>query len=151
MLDRSNVEIAQTIEVDDFIVSDELSSLMLAQVSERLELHRVFAELFDAAGSFISLRPAELYAPGHAVSYAAIVAAASRRGESALGYRIGRRAVTLNPRKSARVTLGPGDQVLVLGERTARPNTPTVFPARVVSQHSLNGAKVTAPVPNPTD
>ena len=40
----------------------------------------------------------------HTVSYAAIVAAASRRGESALGYRIGRRAVTLNPRKSARVT-----------------------------------------------
>jgi Trk K+ transport system NAD-binding subunit len=151
MLDRANVEIAQTIEVDDFIVSDELSSLMLAQVSERLELHRVFAELFDAEGSFISLRPAELYAPTHTISYASVVAAAARRGESAIGYRIGRRAVTLNPAKSTRITLGPGDQVLVLGERTARPTAATVFPARVVSQHSLNGATLTAAISDAPD
>jgi hypothetical protein len=79
-----------------------------------------------------------------------VVAAASRRGESAIGYRIGRRAVTLNPRKSARVTLGPGDEVLVLGERTARPAAVTVFPARVVSQ-SLNGARLTSAVSDAMD
>ncbi len=63
MRDRANVLIARTIEVDDFIVSDELSSLMLAQVSERRELDAVFRELFDASGSVLALRPAARYAP----------------------------------------------------------------------------------------
>ena len=44
--------------VIDFIVSDELSSLMIAQLSERLELHQVFDELFDAEGCLIALHPA---------------------------------------------------------------------------------------------
>jgi ion channel POLLUX/CASTOR len=121
MLDRANVDIAQTTGVDDFIVSDELSSLMIAQVSERLELQDVFHELFDAEGSFISLHPAALYAPARDVSFESVVAAAAERGESALGYRIGRTAVVLNPPKSTVVTLAANDQVLVLGPRATRP------------------------------
>jgi voltage-gated potassium channel Kch len=124
MLDRGNVDIAQTTGVDDFIVSDELSSLMIAQVSERLELQDVFRELFDADGCFVALHPAVLYAPDETVSYASIVASAVERGESALGYRVGRDPVVLNPRKSARVTLGVTDQVLVLGPRGERPAAP---------------------------
>lgn len=118
MLDRANVEIAQTTGVNDFIVSDELSSLMIAQLSERLELGVVFNELFDADGCFVSLRPAPLYAPDHEVAFLDLVAAASRRGETAMGYRVAATGdVVLNPVKSARVTLGVRDQVLVLGER----------------------------------
>ena len=146
LLDRANVDIAQTIDVDDFIVSDELSSLMLAQVSERLELADVFHELFTASGAFISLRPAALYAPTHTVSFGSVVAAASARGESAIGYRVGRRAVTLNPSKSARVTLNDGDTVLVLGARSVRPGPDArSFPARMIDGDSLNGARRTAP------
>jgi Trk K+ transport system NAD-binding subunit len=148
LLDRANIDIAQTIDVDDFIVSDELSSLMLAQVSERIELSAVFHELFTASGAFISLRPAALYAPAHTVSFGSIVASASLRGESALGYRIGKRAVVLNPPKSTRVTLSPSDSVLVLGERIARPSDDpesTIFPARMIPRVSLNGAKLPAP------
>jgi hypothetical protein len=154
LLDRSNVDIAQTIDVDDFIVSDELSSLMLAQVSERIELADVFHELFTATGAFISLRPAALYAPTHTVSFGSIVAAASQRGESALGYRIGKRAVTLNPAKSARVTLSAQDSVLVLGARAERHTEPppsTVFPARMIPEVSLNGAKLPTPTAEPAE
>jgi Trk K+ transport system NAD-binding subunit len=120
MLDRSNVEIAQTTGADDFIVSDELSSLMIAQVSERLELQDVFSELFDADGCFVSLRPALLYAPDHETAFVSIVASASERGETAIGYRVGREHVVLNPPKSTRVRLGEGDEVLVLASRPER-------------------------------
>jgi hypothetical protein len=118
VLDRTNVDVAQTGRVDDVIISDELSSLMIAQVSERMERHRVFDELFDAGGTFASLRPAPHYVDGAPTTFAAIVAAASRRGESALGWRTGADgAVVVNPPKSAEVALGPDDQVLVLGPR----------------------------------
>jgi len=120
MLDGSNVGVAQTTGVNDFIVSDELSSLMMAQLSERLELQDVFAELFDADGCFVSLHPARLYAPADETTFASIVASAAERGASALGYRIGSAPVVLNPFKSTRVTLGPGDQVLVLAPRAER-------------------------------
>lgn len=120
MLDRANVAVAQTTGVEDFIVSDELSSLMIAQLSERLELHLVFDELFDAEGCFVALHPAPLYAPDGEVAFAEIVAAASERGETALGWRVHRGGgVVLNPAKGDRVTLGADDQVLVLGPRAA--------------------------------
>ncbi|HEY3736510.1 MAG TPA: hypothetical protein VGL26_03630 [Jatrophihabitans sp.] len=120
MLDGSDVEIAQSTGVDDFIVSDELSSLMLAQISERLELRTVFDELFAAEGCFVALYPANRYAAPTPVSYASIVVSAALRGQTALGYRAGDSAVTLNPAKSDEVLLGPGDQVLILGPRVQR-------------------------------
>jgi Trk K+ transport system NAD-binding subunit len=119
MLDRSNVNIARTTGADDFIVSDELSSLMIAQISERLELCDVFQELFDAEGAFVSLHPAALYAADVPTTFARIVAAAAERGETALGYRAGHGDVVLNAAKSTEVRLGPGDQVLVLASRPA--------------------------------
>ncbi|MFN8016719.1 MAG: hypothetical protein U0P45_01210 [Acidimicrobiales bacterium] len=118
MLDRANVAVAQTTGVEDFIVSDELSSLMIAQLSERLELHKVFDELFDADGCFVSLRPARLYAPERDVPYAEVVAAAVARGETAFGWRLAETGeVVVNPPKSGIVRLLEGDQVLVLGPR----------------------------------
>ena len=124
MLDRANVAVAQTTGVEDFIVSDELSSLMIAQLSERLELHMVFDELFDADGCFVALHPAPLYAPADEVTFSAIVAAASQRGETAFGWRVAATGeVVVNPAKSARIALGPVDQVLVLGPRSVRPVT----------------------------
>lgn len=120
MLDASNVEIAQTTGADDFIVSDELSSLMIAQVSERIELQLVFDELFDADGCFVSLRPAPFYAPEDETTFGSVVASAAGRGETALGYRVGRETVVLNPPKSTRVRLGEDDQVLVLAEYPVR-------------------------------
>ena len=126
MLDSTNVAVAGTTGVDDFIVSDELSSLMIAQLSERLELHQVFDELFDAEGCFIALHPAPIYVPVRPVSFAEIVAASAAKGESALGYRIAATSeVVVNPAKSTVVTLGEKDQVLVLGPKVIGPASPS--------------------------
>ena len=50
MLDQRNAALAEATGVDDFVVSDELTSLMLAQLSERAELGQVFDDLFDRSG-----------------------------------------------------------------------------------------------------
>ncbi|MFN2544199.1 MAG: hypothetical protein ABR600_06460 [Actinomycetota bacterium] len=119
VLDQRNVHIAQMAGVDDFIVSDELASLMLAQLSERAELREVFDELFDADGASISLRPAGRFAPNGTVTFAQVVAAGNRFNESVLGYRTaadGR--VVLNPTKSERLAFAPGDEVVVVATRS---------------------------------
>ena len=119
LLDSSNVELARATGADDFVVSDELSSLMLAQLTERPELETVFTDLFDAAGSAIALRPAALYVPEAAVPFSRAVAAARTRGEVAIGFRLqtgpdGAPVNVLNPRKSEVVTLGRDDKVIVI-------------------------------------
>lgn len=118
LLDQSNVAIASTTGVDDFIVSDALTSLMIAQLSERAELQAVFDDLFDPEGAVVELRSAEALVPHEAISFATVVAAAMSQGASAIGYRLSSTGrVVVNPRKDSLVELGPGDQVLVVGLR----------------------------------
>ncbi|RBY87319.1 hypothetical protein [Blastococcus sp. TF02A-26] len=118
VLDRDDVELAQAGGVDDWIVSDEVTSLMLAQLSERTELAQVFLELFSPEGARLSFRPALRYAGHEPVPYGALVAAGAARDESVLGYRdAASGTVHLNPAKSAVLALGPADQVLVVESR----------------------------------
>jgi voltage-gated potassium channel Kch len=119
LLDARDVDLARATGADDFVVSDELSSLMLAQLAERADLEDVFAALFDVEGSAIALQPATWYVTSGQVTFRRVVAAARARGESAIGYRIehgpgGLPVVVLNPHKSDSITLGGGDQVVVI-------------------------------------
>ncbi|RYJ06994.1 MAG: hypothetical protein EON52_03535 [Actinomycetales bacterium] len=101
-------------------MSDEILSLMMTQLSENVRLRPVFEDLLDADGAEIYLRPAAGYVdPGSDVSYATVVAAAARRGETALGYRVaadGDRGILVNPAKSTRFTVAESDRVIVLAE-----------------------------------
>ena len=47
----------------DFIVSQKLISLLMAQLSESPHLADVFADLFDSGGAHVALHPAERYVP----------------------------------------------------------------------------------------
>jgi voltage-gated potassium channel Kch len=121
LLDASDVELAQATGADDFVVSDALSSYVLAQLSENPELEPVYQDLFDAEGSAVGLKPAPWFVQGdQEISFAQVVAAARTRSEVAIGYRIahgndGTPEVVMNPPKSATVTLGNADQVVVIG------------------------------------
>lgn len=61
MMDFRNKELAEVTKINDFIVSEKLISLMLAQVSENRKINRVFAELFAAEGSEIYIKKAAKY------------------------------------------------------------------------------------------
>ena len=124
LLDVRDVELARVANPDDFVVSERLTSLMLAQLSENNELRGVFADLFDAEGVELVLVPAERYGvTGSEMGFGDVVAAARERGHVAVGVRIvsvpveGGLAggdVLVNPPKARRFAFGEGDQVLVL-------------------------------------
>ncbi|HEX8085948.1 MAG TPA: hypothetical protein VF529_16770 [Solirubrobacteraceae bacterium] len=125
MLDDRNRALAQVTEVDDVIVSDKIVSLVLTQLSENPQLDAVFADLLDADGAEIYLRPAADYvATGRELTFATVVEAARRRGETALGYRSAADAhddeaaygVRVNPPKSTAIVPREGDRVIVLAE-----------------------------------
>jgi len=125
MLDSRNRNLAEITQADDFIVSDRLVSLMLAQVAENKALNAVFADLFDPEGAEVYLRPASQYVrTGQAIDFYTVVEAARRRGEVAIGYRRAgfsldkARAygVVVNPNKAEAVTFAAEDMVIVLAE-----------------------------------
>jgi Trk K+ transport system NAD-binding subunit len=125
MLDLRNRELAEAAKVDDFIVSEHLISLMMAQLSENRDLLPVFTDIFDPEGAEIYLKPVgEYIATGQPVNFGAVVEAARRRGETAIGYRLISQShdaekaygVHTNPKKSATVTFTPEDKVIVISE-----------------------------------
>jgi voltage-gated potassium channel Kch len=125
MLDVRNRNLAEITHVDDFIVSDELASLLMAQISENKDLRRVFDDLFYSEGSEIYLKPVGDYVvTGKPVNFYTVVEAAARKGEVALGYRLSEAAndparffgVTLNPVKSGELTYSPNDRLILLAE-----------------------------------
>ena len=80
MIDDRNRVLASVADVDDIVVSGEIVSLLVTQLSEDGRLEAVFKELLGAEGSEIYLRPAEWYVePGADVSWATVVAGAARR------------------------------------------------------------------------
>ncbi len=125
MLDLRDRALAEVARADDFIVSDRLISLMIAQVAESKHLNAVFGDLLDPEGSEIYLKPAGDYvALGEAVPFAAVIEAARRRGEIAFGYRIAATAndasaaygVSVNPAKAATATFAAADRIVVLAQ-----------------------------------
>lgn len=125
MLDLRNRELAEAANVDDFIVSEHLISLMLAQLSESAALQGVFADLFDPEGSEVYLKPISNYvAVGQPVNFYTVVEAAKRRGETTIGYRVMSEShnagkdygVHVNPKKSGVVTFKPDDKLIVIAE-----------------------------------
>jgi hypothetical protein len=125
MLDLRNRELAEAAQVDDFIVSEHLVSLMMAQLSENRGLLPVFTDIFDPEGAEIYLKPIGDYVEvGKPVNFQTVVAAANQRGETAIGYRIQGEShdaeksygIHTNPKKSAAVAFVPEDKVIVIAE-----------------------------------
>lgn len=125
MMDDKNRQLAEVTNADDFIVSDKIVSLMLAQLSENPRLAEVFDALFGSDGSELCLRPAENYvALDTEMTFYSVVQSAQDQGHTAIGYRHSDLAhssddsygVCVNPRKSDTISLSAGDKIIVLAE-----------------------------------
>jgi len=124
MIDVRNRELAEVTRADDFVVSNKLVSLMLAQASENEYLSAIFDDLLDEKGSEFYMRPVADYVTiDRPVAFYTVAEAARRRGEIAIGYRRsdrqsadGRRlgGVVVNPVKSDALQYEPADRVIVL-------------------------------------
>ena len=117
MRDDRDRALAQLTRADDFVVSEQMVSLLMTQIAENSHLESVFTDLFDPDGAEIYVRPSSYYlrdVPGH--TFATLADCARRRGEVAIGYRMADpqdgHGVVLNPDKEAPMPLI--DRVIVL-------------------------------------
>lgn len=126
VMDSDNMELVARAGVNDFIVSNRLVSMLLAQISEEQSINDVYADIFEEDGSEIYLKPASLYftdLPGQ-YSFADMMGIAQKRNEVCIGVKITELendmnknfGVTLIPEKNTRYTLKPNDRLIVVAE-----------------------------------
>lgn len=123
LLDPNDVELTRSTDNRDFIVSQRLIALLMAQLSENPQLEPVFADIFDADGATISMHPASRYVAPGPTTFRAIVEATREWDAVAIGYRsasgIGEagtlgQGLRLNPPKDEPITLTDGDVILLI-------------------------------------
>ena len=119
--DVANVPIAHQIDLDDMVVSDRLSTLMMSQLAETNELGAVFDQLFGAKAPFINSKPSTSYAAaGTPISFGDLIAAGHAKGQTVIGYY--ERGVAadsqthVNPSRDSMVTPSDAISVISLGE-----------------------------------
>ncbi len=125
MLDIRNRDLGLVAKADDFIVSDNLISLMLSQLSENKQLKKVYDVLFEADGSEIYLKPVSRYVKTDVpVNFYTVLESAALLNETALGYRISAQSnesqkhfgVHINPLKADFITYSAEDFIIVVAE-----------------------------------
>ena len=119
MRDDRDRALAQLTRADDFVVSEQLVSLLMTQLSESPHLAAVFNDLFDPDGAELYIKPAASYLrPLSGLTFATAVEAARRRGEVAIGYRLADadegHGIVLNPDKNA--VMPAVDRLIVLAD-----------------------------------
>ena len=123
LVDPNDVELTAPAENSDFIVSQRLIGLLLAQLSESPDLAPVFQELFDSTGAVIAMHPAERYISPGPTTFRAIIESAREWGVTPIGVRAASlvgtagavgNGIKLNPHKDASLTLAAGDSIVVI-------------------------------------
>lgn len=126
ILNSENQELIHQTDVDDFLISNKLITKILAQLSEQPKLQWVYNQLFEADGSEIYVKPADLYISKfpQSCTFVDICEAARQREEICMGLRLHQDAnnpdknfgIVLNPPKDAPYTLTAQDYLIVISE-----------------------------------
>ena len=125
MMDSRNQQLATIAQVDDFIVSDRLTSLMISQIAENPLCSDVINELLEPNGCEIYLKPISNYIQlREPVSFYTLMKSAQKKGEIAIGYRCSSLAtqefkgygIVINPVKSTPIQFDERDRLIVIGE-----------------------------------
>ncbi len=123
ILEPKNRELAATTEINDIVISNEMVSMVLAQVTHEPRVRPILEDLFRSEGSEIYLKDLRLYArPGQPVTFDELALRAKARGEVAFGLQLHNlrhqnHGVVLNPRnRTAAFAPESGDRLIVLAE-----------------------------------
>ena len=123
LADPNDVELGHQGDSSEFIVSMQLISLLMAQLSESPHLSHVFADMFDGVGAAVAMHPAERYVPLGETDFDSVIASARNWWGVAIGYRAtspggGSAAlaggIRVNPSKTERISFNAGDMIVVL-------------------------------------
>ena len=122
MLDIRTRTLVDVAGVSDYVLSNELVSMAIAQVAEDREINGVLKELLSEQGNEIYIKDIQFYtAPGSRVCFWDVMSQARKRNEVAIGYcRHGHGAdqlVVLNPKqKDEPIEWELEDRVVVVAE-----------------------------------
>ena len=123
--DPRDRELVARTAAQEIIVSPEIVSMQLTQISQQPVLESIYRELLSAGGTEICLKPASRYVePGVPCSFRDLQYSAQAMMETALGVRLaaspergtGGHGVVLNPDRGATWRLGNDDRVVVLAQ-----------------------------------
>ncbi|MBJ2173968.1 hypothetical protein JBL43_06950 [Aureibaculum sp. A20] len=126
VLNSENQEIITQTNVDDFIISNKLITMILAQLSEEALMKKFYDDIFSEDGSEIYVKPATLYFDKfpQEISFADAIFCAQQRDEICLGIRKGNLSkslkdnfgIKLNLEKNTQLDLTENDFLIVLSE-----------------------------------
>ena len=113
IMDSRNRSLMASTDVDDFVISDKLVSMYLAQIAHEPRLHTIYTELLTVDGNEIYLKPVNQYVDiSTPVLFQTLVEAALLKGEIVIGYRYGNVSVGLEDRNE--ISLNPGNRMIPL-------------------------------------
>lgn len=125
MVDVRNQKLAQVTNVNDFVISNHITGLIMTQVSENRNLAPIFAELLDSEGSEIYLKPARNYVEINTpIKLHTLTHLVSLRNEVFLGYKKVKKNdsgsiitdITVNPNKNVGIVFMEDDWLIVLAK-----------------------------------
>ena len=125
VLNSANADLISIEKSDDFVMSEKIIHLMLAQLSENPSLNEFFNELMQPEGSEIYFRRISDYVDiSHEVRFTTLVEAALTRSETAFGFRLDKETrdksrsfgIYINPDKSIKRKFENKDELIVFAE-----------------------------------
>ncbi len=125
IMDVKNRTLAQAAKADDFVVSEQIISLAVAQIAINKDLNDVFTDVFNPEGSEIYLKPVNNYVNiAQWINFYTVVESAKQYGESAIGYLSQADAnnmaksygIVINPQKDQMINFTHQDRIIVLAE-----------------------------------
>ncbi|MDC0230619.1 hypothetical protein OAK19_01505 [Aureispira] len=126
VLNSENQEIITQTDVDDFIISNRLITMILSQLSENPMIKLFYDDIFSEQGSEIYVKPAHLYFNEfpQKINFSDVMGIANKRNEICLGIRkskLSKRAnanfgISLNLPKDEMLHLEANDFFVVLSE-----------------------------------
>jgi len=127
ILKSDNQDLTSQTEIDDFICSNRLIDMIIAQLSEQPAIKDVFDSFFNNDGSEIYIKPLKYYVKQTDIqiyTFMDLADLAYKRDEICMGICLKRYnkdlsknfGVVLNPTKNAKFEMGPDDYLVVLSE-----------------------------------
>ena len=121
MRSTEDQELAEVTKVTDFVISSNITALMMTQISQTREQFVILNDLLSDSGSELYMKIANRYVvTDKPVNFYTVCASASRYGEVAIGYKKvnedGSFEIVLNPPKEKEIIFNKDDRLIVLAE-----------------------------------